>query len=313
MAKRREQTKIQTKQQERKIWQELSRISLQDLCIRAQNVGVDRSLLDKALQSERPKHQVSALVVEREMLLLQAQPVKLLYSHAQSNPDGMSASASSLNDICGEASTKVELETEADVGLAHCGMPNETSGPEDAGTSGVWKLGPQMQQDQQVRTGDSGRGAHRQRRRQTLRVAARTVVASLRQDEDTVLRNREEDRQHSDVPTPLKPSEKSARAEKESSKPPAQRWGSSARSTRDSGSSSRVSHSRNTSSSTSSESTSLMRRGTYVGAVNRPCRPASAGVARNIGGGSGGCVERRVRVVAKRKGGKMVFEEVPDP
>jgi hypothetical protein len=76
VAKRREQAKIQTKQQEKKIWQELSRISLKDLCIRAQDVGVERSLLDNALESARPKHQVSALVVEREMFLLQAQPGK---------------------------------------------------------------------------------------------------------------------------------------------------------------------------------------------------------------------------------------------
>ncbi len=76
MTKRREQAKIQTKEHERKIWQELSRISLKDLCNRAQDVGVERSLLDLALKSERPKHQVTALVVEREMLLLQAQPGK---------------------------------------------------------------------------------------------------------------------------------------------------------------------------------------------------------------------------------------------
>ncbi len=238
----------------------------------------------------------------------------MLYSLASSDPDGIGASASSLRDICGEPSTKVELETEADVGLPHRSMPSETSALEDGGTSGVRQLEPQMQPDQQVRTSDSGRGGHMQRRRQTLRVAASTVVASLRQDEATVLRNREEDQRRSDVPKLAKPSEKSGRGEKESSKPPAQRWGSSARSTRDTGTSSRVSHSPNTSNSACpSGSTSLMRRSTYAGAVNRPCRPASARGARNIRVASGSCDERRIRVVAKRQGGKMVFEEIPNP
>jgi hypothetical protein len=243
----------------------------------------------------------------------------LLYSCAPRHADGTQAgnrtfavsepgaSSSSSPDNRGDTSTIVDLETAENAELstrsmqAH-GTQSQSIVSEDGNTSAVRQPGPKMQQDQQYRTGDSARGGHRHQSRHTLKVAARTVVASLRHDED---------QRHSDAPKPPRPS--SGRTEKESSKPPAQppaqRWGSSTRSTR-----LRVSHSPDTSSNTStSGSTSVMHRSTYAGAANRPraSRPASAGGPQNDRVASGSYDARRVRIVAKRKGGKMVFEEVP--
>merc|ERR1712224_1157909 len=182
VAKQREHTKMQAKLQERKIWQSLSRISLKDICLRAQHVGVERSQLDQALNSQRPKHHVSALVVEREMLLL--------LPRAGASDVGEAAIISSpIHDTRSSTSATLEMQptTDSEQASIHASSVSTLSTPES-----------ELRADNKPGPGASGR------LQRTWKATGTTVLASLRRHDDATPRTCQQQAQQELPQTPVR-------------------------------------------------------------------------------------------------------------